>query len=768
MTRGKTLLVLLLAATAAFGAGNLTRVMDTIYAASGEMWSGKVTISWDTFTTSDGRMVGKGSKVLDVVNGSLQVDLEATEGASPSGVAYSVRWATSTYGALKGWTETWVVGLSALPLAVKDVRRASTLVIFPSQLDGTGAVSGNGLCWDGAKYSPGVCAGPVNSVAGRAGDVVLAQSDIAGLSAALAGKLSAGSNLTDVPDPAVARGALGLGSAAVKSTGTGAGQIPMTGDYEPANSNILKKDASGNVVIGATSAAASTVVTMVAPPGKYSARMGPGTPLGQPPITPTAATNGPGVLTGDYRYCYTESDSSGETVCSPVSAAVTASSNTVRVTIGMPRASVGGQRLYRKLSTDTCYRFVRSYGGGYFQNVYDDNTPDGSISGNACAPNVDTSATYNLEVFDGVKTFRSNPDKGGSPADVTLLTGDSGYSQKYAMDLYATLMVRTYLGNSIQSVKTGTQANHFQAYWQDVVDDGTIPISVFSLQPKGQVIIAPTGPLSDIGAGDARARSLSVTGTLASVTTALNAGVYASIAGAGSGAFEQAATYMNLAVGYTGTANSYGGFFNNDTASGVAVGVRGKTAGAAGTSVGVWGNAGGASHNIGAWASSTTVASGSLSWTTGALSGQGVGGAALAASTGGNTEALVVLFNNLTPVYFVSHDGAVWSAISGGGSMQATWKTGTGGGQVEISVTSGSSAKFGSTNGIPVSLEANGTNYVTIPVDGGLKVLTVAAPTCDSTHRGTLHYLAGAGGVKDTVDVCAKDASDAYAWRVVY
>jgi hypothetical protein len=43
-----------------------------------------------------------------------------------------------------------------------------------------------------------------------------------------------------------------------------------------------------------------------------------------------------------------------------------------------------------------------------------------------------------------------------------------------------------------------------------------------------------------------------------------------------------------------------------------------------------------------------------------------------------------------------------------------------------------------------------------------------AAPTCDSNHRGLITYIEGATGVKDTLEVCAKDVSDSYAWRTLY
>lgn len=41
-------------------------------------------------------------------------------------------------------------------------------------------------------------------------------------------------------------------------------------------------------------------------------------------------------------------------------------------------------------------------------------------------------------------------------------------------------------------------------------------------------------------------------------------------------------------------------------------------------------------------------------------------------------------------------------------------------------------------------------------------------PACTPALRGTLWFLAGAAGKKDTVQVCAKDARDSYAWRALY
>jgi hypothetical protein len=43
-----------------------------------------------------------------------------------------------------------------------------------------------------------------------------------------------------------------------------------------------------------------------------------------------------------------------------------------------------------------------------------------------------------------------------------------------------------------------------------------------------------------------------------------------------------------------------------------------------------------------------------------------------------------------------------------------------------------------------------------------------AQPGCDATQRGRLWQTLGGTGSKDTVTVCAKDASEAYAWRTIY
>ncbi len=63
------------------------------------------------------------------------------------------------------------------------------------------------------------------------------------------------------------------------------------------------------------------------------------------------------------------------------------------------------------------------------------------------------------------------------------------------------------------------------------------------------------------------------------------------------------------------------------------------------------------------------------------------------------------------------------------------------------------------------------SNSVTISVDAiasTFRLSTTTAATCVAGIRGQFQYTAGDAGVKDIVQVCAKDAADSYAWRPVY
>jgi hypothetical protein len=54
-------------------------------------------------------------------------------------------------------------------------------------------------------------------------------------------------------------------------------------------------------------------------------------------------------------------------------------------------------------------------------------------------------------------------------------------------------------------------------------------------------------------------------------------------------------------------------------------------------------------------------------------------------------------------------------------------------------------------------------------VNGGVRLNTATAkPACDANSRGTFWFTQGGTGTKDAAEVCAKDGSDAYAWRTLY
>ena len=73
------------------------------------------------------------------------------------------------------------------------------------------------------------------------------------------------------------------------------------------------------------------------------------------------------------------------------------------------------------------------------------------------------------------------------------------------------------------------------------------------------------------------------------------------------------------------------------------------------------------------------------------------------------------------------------------------------------------------TNSLIVGTFAANTVDQNLTVNGGFTLgTTTAAPTCSSTIRGEFWYVPGGTGTKDSVQVCAKDGANAYAWRMIY
>jgi hypothetical protein len=79
--------------------------------------------------------------------------------------------------------------------------------------------------------------------------------------------------------------------------------------------------------------------------------------------------------------------------------------------------------------------------------------------------------------------------------------------------------------------------------------------------------------------------------------------------------------------------------------------------------------------------------------------------------------------------------------------------------------TGGGSMSFNSNGDIAFAGTSEVARFLT---GGGFKLATASQPSCASGIRGTFWYVAGGAGVKDSVQVCTKDASDAYAWRTIY
>jgi hypothetical protein len=221
---------------------------------------------------------------------------------------------------------------------------------------------------------------------------------------------------------------------------------------------------------------ANGLITLQSPStGTALTRAGRGKALGNPTGTPSLATNGAGVLIGVYQYAYTElaGDGSGETGLSPVGT-ISPSSNTVRVTMPLPRRGTDRRKLYRTAAGGSTFKLVHDFGGagGYFCTLWDDNTADGSLG--ATAPSSDTTGLYELTVAAGVKHWCTHPDQTTNPADVTILTGDPSTPGSFCFDVYGPIYVRTPNTASVSydSLKTGTAGYHIFCENNNILDDG--------------------------------------------------------------------------------------------------------------------------------------------------------------------------------------------------------------------------------------------------------------------------------------------------------
>mgnify|MGYP000229957329 CR=1 FL=1 len=124
--------------------------------------------------------------------------------------------------------------------------------------------------------------------------------------------------------------------------------------------------------------------------------------------------------------------------------------------------------------------------------------------------------------------------------------------------------------------------------------------------------------------------------------------------------------------------------------------------------------------------------------------------------------SLVVLpvFSLATYVYF---DGDLLPALDSAyklGSNTLSWTDVNG----QLIINSDHNVGLG---GLSPSTGASYPSY--LATSGGLRLNTsLAKPTCDAVQGGTLWYTLSGAGVKDAVEICAKDASSSYAWRTIY
>lgn len=120
----------------------LTQIRDVIYNADGSLFSGLVLIDWKSFETTNGAIIGQNSKVVQIVNGLLEVQLAPTTVNNKT--YYQARYITR--GNLR-FTEIWAVQPANRSLKLNEVRAVllpGGFVTAPVLADGGGLSGGGG------------------------------------------------------------------------------------------------------------------------------------------------------------------------------------------------------------------------------------------------------------------------------------------------------------------------------------------------------------------------------------------------------------------------------------------------------------------------------------------------------------------------------------------------------------------------------------------------------------------------------------------------
>jgi hypothetical protein len=156
----KLLLAILVLSGTAFGAK--TTVSDTLYRADGSTCAGTISISWPTFTSSDGHLNVAGRFTSQIKAGILLVSIEP-------GNYYTVTYNLVPAGCAPS-QEFWNVPVSGTPVPLSSVRSVSIppppVIISLAQLGQGVAVNGNCVLWSSSSVSwvPGACSGGSGSV----------------------------------------------------------------------------------------------------------------------------------------------------------------------------------------------------------------------------------------------------------------------------------------------------------------------------------------------------------------------------------------------------------------------------------------------------------------------------------------------------------------------------------------------------------------------------------------------------------------------------